>query len=249
MVDFFKNRKINRKIKILFSFSMLIFTYFFTSSLYAMQMHAAIDNETVTAHVSALDTTRIFVAGDRIQSVIGVKGAYTRSNDEEKGEIFIQPTNPFSTRAFTMLITTERGLHFTLLLIPTRTPSETVMLVPKGVGSESAGHFEKDAPYVTVINHLIYAMRNHVIPEGYAVTELAGTHRYAFGRDFYLTLRTLYQGASLTGEIFEVINMTNHTISLDERMFYKRGTRAISLESITLPPHGCLHLYRILSHV
>lgn len=245
MVNFFKNRKI----KILFSFSTLICTYFFTSSLYALEIRSAIDNETVTAHVSALDITRIFVAGDRIQSVMGVKGAYTRSNDEEKGEIFIQPTNPYNSHAFTMLITTERGLHFTLLLIPTRTPSDTLMLVPKGVGSESAGHFEKDAPYVTVISHLIFAMRNHLIPPGYAVTELAGTHRYAFGRDFYLRRQTLYQGASLTGEIFAVMNMTSHVIPLDERLFYNHGTRAISLESISLPPHGCIHLYRIVSHV
>ena len=214
----------------------------------ALQIQNVVDNETTTAKISSVDVTRIFVQGDRIKSVKGLKGAYARENDEKNGEIYIQPSPLYHDRAFSILIHTEQGRHFTLLLNPTSSPSETLMLVPKGVGHERAARFEQAAPYELTINHLVRAMKNGVMPEGYAVHEVDSKTTYAFDNRFNLKLKTVYEGLNLRGEIFEITNKLKNPIRLDEREFYKSGTRAISLDMIEVPPRTTINLYRVLGH-
>lgn len=215
---------------------------------FALQIKSVIDNETTSAKISSVDVTRIFVQGDRIRSVKGLKGAYTRENDEKNGEIYIQPSPLYRDRAFTILIDTEQGRHFTLLLNPTASPSETLMLVPKGVGRERAARFEQASPYELTINHLVRAMKNGDLPEGYAVHEIDNKTTYQFRNQLRLKLKTVYEGLNLRGEIYEIINKQSVPIQLDEREFYKPGTRAISLDTIIVQPMATIHLYRVTSH-
>jgi len=218
------------------------------SQCFALQIKSVVDNETRSAKISSVDVTRIFVQGDRIKSVKGLKGAYTRENDEKNGEIYIQPSPLYRDRAFTILIDTEQGRHFTLLLNPTASPSETLMLVPKGVGRERAGKFEQASPYELTINHLVRAMKNGVMPEGYAVREVDNKTTYQFRNRLTLKLKTVYEGLNLRGEIYEIINKQAIPVQLDEREFYKPGTRAISLDTIIVQPMATIHLYRVTSH-
>lgn len=219
-----------------------------TSNVFALQIKSVVDNETTNAKISSVDVTRIFVQGDRIKSVKGLKGAYTRENDEKNGEIYIQPSSLYRDRAFTILIDTELGRHFTLLLNPTYSPSETLMLVPKGVGRERAARFEQASPYELTINHLVRAMRNGVLPSGYAVREINNKTTYKFGNRLNLKLKTVYEGLNLRGEIYEITNKQAFPIQLDEREFYKSGTRAISLDTIEVQPMATINLYRVTSH-
>jgi type-F conjugative transfer system secretin TraK len=215
---------------------------------FGLQIKSVVDNETTTAKISSLDVTRIFVQGDRIKSIRGVKGAYTRENDESNGEVYLQPSPLYQERAFTILVDTEQGRHFTLLLNPVAVPSDTLMLVPKGVGRVQAAHFEQSSPYEMTISRLMRAMVNAEVPEGYAITEVNNPKLYLLGNIATLQLKTIYQGLNLRGEIYEIKNKCAFPITLDERQFYKIGTRAISLEAITLAPHAKVNLYRVLSH-
>ena len=219
-----------------------------SSTCDALQIKSAVNNETISAKVSSTDVTRIMVQGDRIQSVKGVKGAYTRENDNNNGEIYIQPTSAFQQRAFTVLINTELGRHYTLLLNPMAVPSDTLMLVPKGVGKIEAARFENSSPYELTITHLVRAMTNGVMPEGYAVRGINTKKSYNFGNIASVKLKTIYQGLNLQGEIWEITNTKPYMITLNERDFYRVGTRAISLQAINIAPHGKIKLYRVVSN-
>lgn len=219
-----------------------------SSSCYALQIKSAVNNETVIAKVSATDVTRILVQGDRIQSVRGLKGAYTRENDNNNGEIYIQPSPLYQNRAFTILINTEMGRHYTLLLNPMAVPSDTLMLVPKGVGHAVAARFENSSPYELTITHLVRAMTIGTMPEGYAVKQVNNKTNYLYGNIASLKLKTIYEGFNLRGEIWEVTNKQSYMITLNERDFYKSGTRAISLETINVAPHSKIYLYRVISN-
>lgn len=216
--------------------------------IFALQIKNAIDNETVIAKVSATDVTRIFVMGDRIKSVKGVKGAYTRDNDEKNGEVYLQPSSFYQDRAFTVLIATEQGRHFTLLLTPTSSPAETLMLVPKGVGHEQAGRFEQASFYELTLNHLLQAMKNGTLPEGYVERAVNNKTTYFLNRNLSIQLHAIYEGHHLRGEIYTITNKLNVPVQLDERAFYKAGTRAISLDVIYLLSKASTHLYRIVSN-
>lgn len=220
----------------------------FVSNVFALQVKNIVDNETTTAKISSVDVTRIFVQGDRIKSLRGIKGAYTRENDESNGEVYIQPTGLYQERPFTILIDTENGKHFTLLLTPISAPSETLMLVPKGVGRMSAMKFEKASPYELTINHLIKAMKNGEVPEGYSISEVDSKKSYQFGDRMKVRLKTIYSGVNFIGQIFEITNLKNHSIDISEKEFYKTGTNAISLDAIQIPANEKINLYRVVSH-
>lgn len=219
-----------------------------STSSYALQIKNAVNNKTITAKISSTDVTRIMVQGDRIQSVRGIKGAYTRENDNMTGEIYIQPTALYQNRAFTILISTESGHHYTLLLNPMSVPSDTLMLVPRGVNEARAAKFENSSPYEMTIAHLVRDMRTESRTEGYSIRNIDENKRYLYGNIAYLKLKAIYQGMNIRGEVWEVTNTRSNNIVLTEKDFYKAGTRAISLENIEVPPHGVTYLYRVVSH-
>ena len=217
-------------------------------STYATQIKGVIDNETVSAKISSLDITRIIVQGDRIKSLKGVKGAYTRENDESNGEVYLQPAATYQNSAFTVLVETEKGRHFSLILTPIAVPGGTLMLVPKGVGREEAGRFEKSSDYQTMLSQLVRAMATDKVPEGYVVKEIDDKTVYHFGNIATLRLKTIYQGLNWEGQIYELTNTQRCEIHLNEKQFYKKGVAAVSLESITVVPHDKIKLIRVISH-
>ena len=235
-------------LKLHFWFPLVASSILFSSTAFALQIKSVVDNETVTAKISSLDVTRILVEGDRIKSVRGVKGAYTHENDEINGEIFIQPTPFYQDRGFTTLIETEQGRHFTLLLNPIPVPSDTLMLVPKGVGKFKAGKFEKANNYESMLANLMREMTNDSIPDGYSVREIDSKKIYAIGNIATLSLKTIYEGLKYQGEIYTLTNTQSYPITLDERTFFKIGTRAVSLENITVPAHNTIRVLRVVSH-
>jgi conjugal transfer pilus assembly protein TraK len=226
----------------------VIIGFIFASQTFALQIKGVVDNETVSAKVSSLDITRIVVQGDRIKSLKGVSGTYTRQNDKNNGEVYIQPTALYQSTPFTVLIETEEGRHFTLLLNPIAVPGGTLMLVPKGVGREEAARFEQGSDYELTLSHLIRAMATDTIPEGYAVNQVNSKTTYAIGNIATLKLKTIYQGLNYQGQIYELTNTQSTSITLDEKEFFKPGTRAVSLETITVPAHCKISVFRVVSH-
>lgn len=226
----------------------LLLNVLFISQVYATQIKGVIDNETVTAKISSLDITRIIVQGDRIKTLKGIKGAYTRENDENNGEVYLQPTALYQNAAFTVLIETEKKRHFTLLLTPVSVPGGTLMLVPKGVGREDAARFEEASDYQTTLSHLVRVMATDMVPEGYSVREVDNKILYHFGNIATLRLKTIYQGLHYQGQIYELTNTQNCQIKLDEKQFYRKGISAISLENVTVAPHGKIKLIRVVSY-
>lgn len=217
----------------------------------ALQVKNIMNNETVSATISPTDMTRIFVEGDRIKSVKGLKGAYTRENDEINGEIYLQPTPFYQNQTFTVMIETEQDNHFTLLLKPDLTAKpDALMLVPKGTQRKKAIRFEEASDYELTLTHLVRAMATHELPEGYRILEVNSkkTKKYIIGHSATLHLKTIYQGTHYQGELYELTNTQAFPITLDERQFFNSATCAISLERRTILPHNKIQVLRVVSY-
>ena len=228
--------------------NLFIIGMLFSVQIFALQIKGVVDNETVSAKISSLDLTRIIVQGDRIKAFKGISGAYTRENDKQNGEVYIQPTVFYQSMPFTVLVETEQGRHFTLLLKPMSVPGGTLMLVPKGVGKQQAARFEQASDYELTISHLIRAMATSFMPEGYTVNQVDSKKVYAIGNIARIRLKTVYQGLNYQGQIYELTNTQSVSITLDEREFFKPGTRAISLENIVVAPHCKIKVLRVVSY-
>lgn len=236
-----------RKLFITCIFS-IFFTSLFTSQALALQIKSVVDNETVNAKISATEITRIVIQGDRIKSFKGINGAYTRENDKNNGEVYLQPTTLYQKIPFTILVATEFGRHFTLLLTPAGIPGGTLMLMPKGIGSKQAAKFERASNYELTLSHLIRAMATDTIPEGYTLSQIENKKIYAVDNVATLRLKTIYQGLHFQGQIYELTNNKSFPITLNEQQFFNVNTRAVSLENLNVAPHCKIKVLRVVSN-
>ena len=93
----------------------------------ALQVVDARDGETVLAKVSRKEVTRISVDRGRIRKVTGNAGEFVLEKDDEKGQIFVRPTDPQSTKPINLFLTSDRGT-VALLLQPVDTPSDSIVI-------------------------------------------------------------------------------------------------------------------------
>jgi conjugal transfer pilus assembly protein TraK len=63
----------------------------------------------VLGKISQKEVTRISFERGRIRKVTGNAGEFVLEKDEEKGQIFIRPVSPDSTKPINLFITSERS--------------------------------------------------------------------------------------------------------------------------------------------
>lgn len=207
------------------------------------------DNGSVSAPISATEVTRIYVGGDRIRNFRGIKGAYTRSNNEERGEVYIQPTPAYANQILRVFVETELGRHITLNLKPSNTQSEALKLIIKSDPQVGLTHNGDSTPYELRLVHLIKDMMNQRLRTDYQIIPMKSGQYYLWNHVGALSLHTIYQGIRLRGEIFQFTNHGKTPLYLRETYFYKRDARAISIERPIVQPGEKIKIYRISDNV
>jgi conjugal transfer pilus assembly protein TraK len=124
----------------------------------ALQILDAKDGETVLGKISQKEVTRISVERGRIRKVTGNTGEFVLEKDEEKGQIFIRPVSPESTKPINLFITSERST-IGLVLQPVDTPSDTLVIREETRDPlTSTSRMEKSGRHVRTIKNLLLAM-------------------------------------------------------------------------------------------
>lgn len=227
---------------------MLFIGLLITTSTFALQIKSVVNNGTVNANVSQDNKTRVFVEGDRITALRGTPGAYTYVNDNVNGQVFIMPTPDFKNKPFSLFITTESGKTVGLNLTPIKSLSDSILLKPKGVASSDAARWESESDYNETIINLIRYMANGIKPEGYETSAITQSKTYYLGNIATIKLLSVYRGAHLEGVIYQLSNRLNKPITVDEREFYRPGTRAIAVQNHLIPAKGTTLVYGVISH-
>ena len=91
-------------------------------------------------------------------------------------------------------------------------------------------------------------MVNHATPAGYEVIPVNAKRLTLKGTPLNTRLETVYSGAYLQGEIVEVTNSSKTPITVNERLFYQPGNRAIALQNKIIAAGGKTLLYKVSSH-
>jgi len=227
-------------------FFLLLLFYFCVCN--ALQTKSVKENHRVDVVISEKELSRIFIEGDRIQSTQGLNGAYELMKDEKMGAIFIKPTPFFQKKSFNLFLTTEQGRIYNLFLTPKDIPAEIIQLKPVSPALKVADHWEQNSPYIDKIISLNYAMNNDIVPDGYAVQDVAGIYPKRVVKGVSAQLVILYQGNRLNGEIWLLKNENKKSVAINHKMFMQRNVRSIALEDDVLFANEESYLYRITSH-
>ena len=192
----------------------------------ALQVVDARDGETVLAKVSRKEVTRISVERGRIRKVTGNAGEFVLEKDDEKGQVFIRPVSPDSTKPINLFVSTERST-IGLLLQPVDTPSDAIVIREARDAATGPARIERSGRHVRTMKNLLLAMAEDALPDDMEVREP--------GRELTLwpgalTLQRQWLGSGVVGEKYQLVNTGASALDLAERDLFKRGVMAVSVE-------------------
>lgn len=208
----------------------------------ALQILDAKDGETVLGKISQKEITRISFERGRIRKVTGNAGEFVLEKDEEKGQIFIRPSSPDSTKPVNLFVTSE-GSTVALLLQPVDIPSDTIVIREARDPLKSASRVERSGLHVRTIKNLLLAMAGDALPNDMEVREPGKV--FALWPGVRLTLQRAWLGAGIVGEKYQLANVGTSDVNLAERDLYKPGVMAVSLEHASLRPGEATNLFVI----
>ena len=208
----------------------------------ALQILDAKDGETVLGKISQKEVTRISVERGRIRKVTGNTGEFVLEKDEEKGQIFVRPVSPESTKPINLFITSERST-IGLVLQPVDTPSDTLVIREARDPLTSASRMEKSGRHVRTIKNLLLAMADDALPDDMDVRE--PTQELSLWPGVRLSLQRVWLGAGIVGEKYQLANIGSTELNLAEGDLFKPGVMAVSLEHGRLRPGESTNLFVI----
>jgi len=212
------------------------------SSSFAAQIQDMNDGDEATAAISRTDINRIKLVGDRIRSTKFNAGDLEISQDNNLGEIYIRPTKFSENKPLNLFIITEQNFTYKFLLYPKSIPSEQIIIKNDAVVANSDSQVSNIAKnsYQQQIIALIKAMRTKTKLESYQVSN---SKKYIDLGDLELKRVSTYKGQNFIGESFILKNDSNKIITLEDRMFFKNGVRAIKIENPNLLPDEATEIF------
>lgn len=214
---------------------------------HALQLVDVVDGQTVTVKVSSKDLTRIAMAdGGRIDRVWGLEDYMQVEPDREGGQVFLRPAPGLTARAFSFFVRDYQGATHTLLAVPVDMPSDTVLLRPKNrsAGESHAGSNTRAIPYTERIKRLVRALARGAVPEGYMPSVEEG--EIPLWAEARIVLTARYSG-ELMGEVYQLTNISDAEMRLDEREFSRLVTdiKAVAIVDHRLAPQQSTQLYLV----
>jgi len=225
------------KVKLVAATAALIIVMVMAGQALALQSVTLVDGGSSFVDVSQRDLNLI-----KFQTT-GVK-AFTKSKSLDlrvDGEnVFVSIAEGEAPAPQEVFFVTSKAT-FSLVLVPKAIPAETIVVKSQKEDVANALQWESSHDYITGLKDLIKSMYAGVAPMGFSVsdtgkdaTKLAGTKEL---------VEKLYKGATLTGEIHRVMNLSGTPLQISEQQFYQKGVLAVSINERDLQPMQDTEIY------
>lgn len=208
------------------------------------------DGDTAIARISIRDQTRLRAERGRLLDVIGdvydaqknPGGRIIVLKDPNDGEFYVKPVQapPGVPQAPVKLdVKTERGT-VGLLLQPAEVIGDTLTLRVSGGVARAANedNFKaKAAPHLRAIKALTLAMASPELAGEIQPQRLpAGGEVVALWQEARFVLKARYEAAGLLGESYELTNISQERMVIDERELYRPGVLSVGVKVMALAP-------------
>lgn len=227
---------------------LLLILAFSSQVALAAQLVEVRDGTVASVRISGNEPNRLVIRGGRVHKVWGADGKVVLKPDADTGQVYLQPSEGWRARTFSIFVKDDLGGVYTLVLAPTDMPSETVTLVrperAKGVDRRKAEVWETGMPYERTLIELIRHMALDTSPEGYSQTDIK--REIKLWQEAKLALLTRYTGSKLEGEVYEVTNIDSKKMRLDEREFYRAGVLAVAVDHHELEPGASTKVFLVV---
>lgn len=201
---------------------------------HALQVIEAADGVTVAGKLSAREVTRIAVAGGRVAQLFGSDERLQIEKDEAQGQLFVRLAPPASAAPVNVFVVDDAGRTYTLVLVPTDIPADTVLIKPAGAARPAPRSQKSAQAYQKAIKSLIRQMANDGVPDGYEVRER--NTAVPLWKEVRFVLEREYAGERLRGEAYTLVNASGSELVMTPQEFYRPGLLAAAPERTVLAP-------------
>lgn len=199
----------------------------------AAQVFDVSPGDTVTAKISMRAMNRVAIDNGRLTGFPYTTGELIVEKDEPNGQVFIRPTAIDSTRPINAFAIDGRGRTYTLLLLPTDIPAESVILRPRASKVDKSS-IEGSGHYFQVLKNMVLAIATDDNPPGIEVREVM--QDIPLWQEARLTIQKLFVGNAVVGEQYKLTNISEKPMVVQEQELDRRGVLAISVENMNLAP-------------
>lgn len=225
-------------------------------------------NSQASVNLSETDINRLYVQGEKITS-INFPGSMLSAHNDTSGGIYVNTT---SNAPFTAFVSTNVGLHFSLLIIPKSIPGQTIKFIAplpkisKEINQKStvviqhnsdAYAFEQSAPYERTLIRLVKDVELQKTPPGYTnIAQKAFSQIGIFnlsssvGNNTGLSqsVEAGFLGGELAVRVLKITNTTSKPIELFENEFYTDGVRAVAIQQEYLKSNANTYVFEVVSN-
>ncbi|ARB92956.1 MULTISPECIES: type-F conjugative transfer system secretin TraK [Legionella] len=207
------------------------------------------NNSDIALTLSQSNYNRIVVKNDKIMEAVFPPNSMAVKRDEHDGSVYVllAAQNPF-----TLFVTTEKGIHFSVTLNGEESLGKTIELVPQHsiVAKTTKPQLtnknitnSKDAVPEAILAMLTHMEQQKPFADVKVVRQFGKAQRWAKG----LTLlpKESWDSKLLKGEVIELYNGGKEPLELNQEWFAKKGTLAVKYSKPILKSGERAMLYRV----
>lgn len=215
---------------------------------FALQTVDPVEGQNAFVKISAKETTRIYIEGGKIRSLIATDGELTVEKDEDRGQLFVRPAvlnKPINVR-----VIAGSGATYNLVMQAVDIPQEDV-----SIREPAAYRADRDKPtgkrgasssMDKTVRSLVAAMALEEPPT--SIEMRATKQEFALWENTRFVMVAVYNEREMVGEKFVLTNTGKTPIRLVEQELYRKGVIAVAIENMHLEAGQSTNIYVVRSN-
>jgi len=211
----------------------------------ALQEVVPAEGQNAFVKISAKETTRIYIDGGKIRSLIATDGELTVEKDEDRGQLFIRPA--ILNKPINVRVIAGSGATYNLVMQAVDIPQEDVVIKePASFRAAAAAENGKgkrgaSSSMDKQVRALVAAMALEEPPN--TIDMRPSRQEFALWENTRFVMTAVYNERELVGEKYTLTNNGKTPMRLVEQELYRKGVVAVAIENMQLESGQTTNVY------
>lgn len=202
------------------------------------------DAAALSADVSSKEMTRLSIEGGRVVNVRYLDGELDLQKDDDAGQVYIRPIS--AKKKLNIFVTADSGKTYLVVLNPVNRQADSIVIQERAAALAQLNQMQqptfRQQPYLTQGDTFIRAIKAFVIGIANQKTDALDIETRPSYQEVPLWQEALFvrtktfSSADLSGEAYQLTNVSRTAMTLVEAEFYKKGVLAVAIRQHTLSP-------------
>ena len=215
----------------------------------ALQTVEPVEGQNSFVKISAKETTRLYIDGGKIRSLIATDGELTVEKDDERGQLFLRPAvlnKPINVR-----VIASSGTTYNLVMQAVDIPQEDIVIrepfnLRADRNAAAGGKKGAASGMDRNVRSLVAAMALEEPPSNVEVRSTK--QEFALWENTHFVMIAVYNERELVGEKYVLTNIGKTSMRLVEQELYRKGVVAVAIENMQLDPGQATNIYVVRSN-